>query len=68
MANVVPLLSFNILERVSLTQCLILFIARNASISNDRNFLNETFMKNKVKIVTTTVAELRETEKLILKE
>ena len=35
-------LSFNIHERVSLTQCLILFIARNASISNDRNFLNET--------------------------
>ena len=32
------------------------------------NYMRGTFMKNKVKIVTTTVAELRETEKLILKE
>ena len=30
------------------------------------NYMRGTFMKNK--IVTTTIAELRETEKLILKE
>ena len=32
------------------------------------NYMRGTFMKNKAKVVTTTVAELRETEKLILKE
>ena len=32
------------------------------------NYMRGTFMKNKVKIVTATVAELRETEKFILKE
>ena len=32
------------------------------------NYLRRTFMKNKLKIVITTGAELRETEKRILKE
>ena len=32
------------------------------------NYLSRTFMKNKLKIVITTGAELRETEKRILKE
>ena len=41
-------LSFNIHERMSLTQCSILFIARNASISNDRSFLNETWLTLRV--------------------
>ena len=32
------------------------------------NYMRGTFMKIKLKIVTTSIAELRETEKLILKE
>ena len=32
------------------------------------NYLRRTFMKNKLKILITTGAELRETEKRILKE
>ena len=32
------------------------------------NYMTGTFMKIKLKIVTTSIIELRETEKLILKE
>ena len=32
------------------------------------NYMTGTFMKNRLKTVTTTVAEMRETEKLIFKE
>ena len=31
-------------------------------------YMRGTFMKNRLKTVTTTVAEMRETEKLIFKE